>query len=119
MPVSHFDDARARSLAVCFSRVESGTYAVHRQETDSLTMGDIIFDAVAMNEAAVAGDLDESRFRARRIASLAAPEGFDGIAEAACQLSRLLGPPGSEPQPGYGAAMVAISNEIDLAFGEG
>ena len=91
---------------------------MRRQETDSLTMGDIIFDAVAMNEAAVAGDLDESRFRARRIASLAAPEGFDGIAEAAYKLGRLLGPPGSEPQPGYGAAMVAISNEIDLAFGD-
>lgn len=91
---------------------------MHRQETDTLTMGEIIFDAVAMNEAAVAGDLDESRFRARRIASLAAPEGFEGIAEAAQHLARLLGPPGSEPQPGYGAAMVAISTEIDHAFGD-
>jgi hypothetical protein len=91
---------------------------VHRQETDTLTMGEIIFDAVAMNEAAVSGDLDESRFRARRIASLAAPEGFEGIAEAAHRLARLLGPPGSEPQAGFGAAMVAISTEIDQAFGD-
>ena len=91
----------------------------HNQEAATLTMGEIIFDAVEMNEAAVTGNLDESRFRARRIASLAAPEGLYGIAEAAHRLSRLLGPTGSEPMPGYGAAMVEVSTEIDRAFGEG
>lgn len=85
----------------------------------SYTMGDIIVDAVTMNEAAVCGDLDESRRRARRIAFLAAPEGLTGIAEAANVLLCLLGPAGTEPQPGFGAAMVAVSTEIDRAFGEG
>jgi len=89
------------------------------QEADTFTMGEIIFDAVEMNEAAVSGNLDVSRFRARRIASLAAPEGLDGIAEAAHALTRLLGPPGSEPLPGYGASRVNVSTEIGRAFGEG
>jgi 4-phytase/acid phosphatase len=90
-----------------------------QDDTATFTMGDIIFDAVTMNEAAVRGDLDESRLRARRIAFLAAPEGLTGIAQAANELLCLLGPSGTEPQPGFGAAMVAISTEIDRAFGEG
>jgi 4-phytase/acid phosphatase len=89
------------------------------QDTTTFTMGDIIFDAVTMNEAAVQGDLDESRLRARRIAALAAADGLHGIAEAAHALSRLLGLPGQEPKAGYGSAMVEVSRQIDLAFGEG
>ena len=89
------------------------------QDTATFTMGDIIFDAVTMNEAAVSGNLDESRLRARRIAALAASDGLNGIAEAALFLGRLLGPDGSVPVPGYGSAMVEVSRQIDLAFGEG
>lgn len=91
----------------------------HDQDTATYTMGDIIVDAVTMNEAAVCGNLDESRRCARNIAFRAAPEGLTGIAEAANVLLRLLGPSGTEPQPGFGAAMVAVSTEIDRAFGDG
>jgi 4-phytase/acid phosphatase len=89
------------------------------QDTATFTMGDIIFDAVTMNEAAVSGNLDESRLRARRIANLAESDGFHGIADAAHTLSRMLGPEGTEPVTGYGSAMVEVSRQIDLAFGEG
>lgn len=89
------------------------------QDTTTFTMGDIIFDAVTMNEAAVSGDFEQSRVRARHIGALAAAEGLHGIAEAAHVLSRLLGPSGTDPQPGFGNAMVEVSRQIDLAFGEG
>ena len=78
-----------------------------------LEVAEVVSEAAATNEAALAGDFDEARFRARLTASKASEAGLDSVALAAAQLVDVLGPVGSAPSPGLGAAMVRIADELE------
>ena len=65
-----------------------------------------------MNEAALAGDLDESRFRAALISVKAEECGLTVIARAARDVERLLGVPGTEPAGAYGESMLRLATVI-------
>jgi 4-phytase/acid phosphatase len=69
-------------------------------------------DAIAMNDAALADDLDEARFRAGLILSAAQGIGLLDVAEAAEDVVVLLRPPGNEPIPGYGHAMLRLAKAL-------
>lgn len=67
-----------------------------------------------MNDAALALDLDESRFRAQLIAARADEAGYVDLALAAAHLALVLGPFGTKPAPGYGAGMLRVASELDV-----
>ncbi|MDF4024674.1 hypothetical protein P3W24_06845 [Luteibacter sp. PPL201] len=81
-------------------------------ESRILALAELSLEGSAMNEAALAGDLDESRFRAALIAAKADECGLATIATAARHVERLLGIAGSEPNAGYGHAMLQLANVI-------
>jgi hypothetical protein len=65
-----------------------------------------------MNDAALASDFDEARFRAQLIAEGADEAGHADLALAAAHLALVLGPIGTSPSPGYGAGMLRVANEL-------
>jgi len=69
-------------------------------------------DAIAMNDAALASEVDEARFRARMIADWALDLGLATVADTAAGIERILGPSGTEPGPGYGDAMLWLAKLI-------
>lgn len=73
----------------------------------------ILRDAAAMNDAALACDLDEARFRAQLIAAKADDAGYVDLALAATHLVVILGPAGTTQSPGYGAGMLRVAEELD------
>lgn len=78
-----------------------------------LAVAEIVRDSVAMNDATLAGDFDEARFRAQLIVAKADAAGhLDLVLAAAYTLDRL-GPAGSSPRDGYGAGMLRVANELD------
>jgi 4-phytase/acid phosphatase len=66
-------------------------------------------EAIAMNDAALADDLDEARFRAHLIREAAEEMGMTELLEVAEDVIVLLRPPGTEPLPGYGHAMLRLA----------
>lgn len=82
-------------------------------EASVLTVAEIVRDSAAMNEAALAGDFDEARFRAHVISSKARELSLRGVALAASHLIDILGKPAREPNAGVGAAMVWLADELD------
>jgi hypothetical protein len=82
-------------------------------EETVLAVAEIVRDSAAMNQAALAGDLDEARFLAVLVASKAEAAGFAHVALAADDLVVILGPLGSEPNSDFGAAMLRVANELD------
>jgi hypothetical protein len=84
-----------------------------RAEETILTVAEIVRDSAAMNDAALAGDFDEARFRALLVASKADAAGLVDVALAAAYLVTVLGPVESNPGAGYGAAMLRVADELD------
>lgn len=82
-------------------------------EESILTVAEIVRDAAAMNDAALAGDMDEARFRVQLIAAKADAAGCLNLLLAAAHLAQLLGSLGTTPLPGYGAGMLRIANVLD------
>lgn len=79
----------------------------------TLAVAEIVRDSGAMNDAILAADFDEARFCAQLIFAKADAAGhLDLLLAAAYTLDRL-GPAGSSPRDGYGAAMLRVANEID------
>lgn len=63
-------------------------------------------ETMAMNDAALADDLDEARFRARVIPVFVEEIGLAG------DMVLLLRKPDTEPLPGYGHAMLRLANVL-------
>lgn len=84
------------------------------RETRILDVADLVREAAAMYDAALALDLDEARFRAQLIATRADEVGHVNLALAAAHLVVALGPVGTTPTPGYGAGMLRVANELDV-----
>ena len=82
-------------------------------EESILNVAEIVRESAAMNDAALAGDFDEARFRAQLIVAKADAAGHLDLVLAAAHLIHLLGPTGTTPRPGYGAGMLRIANELD------
>lgn len=78
------------------------------QET-VLRFAQLNVEAMAMNDAALADDLDEARFRAHLIRTAAQEMGLAGVLGVAEDVIVLLRPPGTEPLPGYGHAMLRLA----------
>jgi hypothetical protein len=78
-----------------------------------LAVAEIVRDSAAMNDAALAGDFDEARFRAQLIVAKADAGGHVNLVLAAGHLLTILGPIGTTPLSGYGAGMLRIANELD------
>jgi 4-phytase / acid phosphatase len=74
-----------------------------------LRLAQLNSEAMAMNDAALADDLDEARFRAHRIFGSALALGLSDIADVAAEVERLLGGVGTTPLPGYGHAMLRLA----------
>ncbi|WP_369928335.1 hypothetical protein [Xanthomonas sp. NCPPB 2632] len=68
--------------------------------------------AIAMNRALLDADLQEARFRAKLLQFQAVASGDETLQDAAGLVVRLLGPPGSAPGWGCGAAMLAVSTRL-------
>lgn len=75
------------------------------REACLLAIAELTLEATALGEAALAADWIEASFRATRINTAAFGLGSQRVCQAACQVSRALGPDGRTPQPGYGAAV--------------
>ncbi|MGF6493942.1 hypothetical protein ABIE56_002127 [Luteibacter sp. 621] len=77
-----------------------------------LMLAELSMDAKAMNDAALADDLDEARFRVRLIVARAQEGGLELVAEAAEDIAVLLRDSGMEPLPGYGHAMLRLAKVL-------
>lgn len=75
-----------------------------------LRFAELSVEALAMNDAALARDMDEARVRAHLIFGRALVLGLPEVADAAREVERLLGVSGTEPSPGYGHAMLRLAN---------
>jgi hypothetical protein len=84
----------------------------HIDEDAILRFAQLSVDAIAMNDAALASDFDEARFRARMIADWAIDLGLPTVADAALDVERILGKPGTDPAAGYGDAMLTLARLI-------
>jgi hypothetical protein len=84
-----------------------------KNEESILAIAEILRDSAAMNDAALAGDFDEARFRAQLIVSKADAAGHSNLVRAGAHLMYTLGPMGTPPHSGYGAGMLRIANELD------
>jgi hypothetical protein len=86
---------------------------MHSNEQSILAIAEILREAAAMNDAALAGDLDEARFRAQLIAKTADAGDHLDLVLAAGRLLHVLGPTGTTPLPGYGACILRITTELE------
>ena len=69
-------------------------------------------EAMAMNDAALADDLDQVRFRAHLIHTTAQEMDLDDFLKVADDVIVLPRPPGTEPLPGYGHAMLRLAKAL-------
>lgn len=83
------------------------------RELHILDVAALVREAAAMGDAALAMDLDETRFRAQLIAARADEAGHVELALAAARLVTVLGPVGTTPMPGYGAGILRVAEELD------
>ena len=86
---------------------------MHAREDKILDVAALVREAADMNDAALASDLDEARFRAQLIAAKADAAGYVDLALAAAHLVVILGSLGTTPSPGYGAGMLRVANELE------
>jgi hypothetical protein len=89
------------------------TPAMDSRESHILDVAVLVREAADMNDAALALDLDEARFRAQLIAAKADDLGYVDLALAAAHLVVILGPVATMPLPGYGAGMLRVADELD------
>ncbi|WP_072321153.1 hypothetical protein [Luteibacter sp. UNCMF366Tsu5.1] len=82
-----------------------------REET-ILAVAEIVRDSAAMNDAALAFDFDEARFRAQLIVGKADAVGLLDISLSAARVLDRLGPLGAVPRSGYGDAMFAVADQL-------
>lgn len=87
--------------------------ATTRRTTDIVLLAEINLDGEALCEAVLEGDWDEVRFLCRLLTAGAASCGLIDVGIAIAVLVELLGPVGTEPRPGYGAAMLAIASQLE------
>ncbi|MGN6479495.1 hypothetical protein [Luteibacter sp.] len=80
-----------------------------------LLSAELNVDCMAMNDAALATDLDEARFRAHLICVRADELGLHAVSDAAADVAAILGDPGTEPSPGYGHAMLRLAKLLTPA----
>lgn len=78
-----------------------------------LTIAEIVRDAAAAGDAALARDFEEARFRSQLAAAKAEAAGLVDVAFAASLLLEALGDPGVLPKPGYGEAMLRLADRLD------
>lgn len=84
------------------------------REDHILTIAEIVQDAAATNDAALAGDFDEARFRAQLVVDKLEAAGLSKGIDSALRVVGLLGPVGTRPRPGYGEAMLHLANRLDV-----
>jgi hypothetical protein len=78
-----------------------------------LAVAEIVRDSAAMNEAVLAGDYDEARFRAQLVVAKADAAGHQDVVLAAAFVVDRLGPLGSVPRAGFAAGMLRIAEALD------
>lgn len=78
-----------------------------------LTVAEIVRDSAAMNDAALARDFDEARFRAQLVIAKADAAGLEDVVLAGARVLDRLGPPGSAPRKNYGEAMLGLAHVLD------
>lgn len=77
-----------------------------------LGIAEISIDARALGEAALASDWNEVRFLALRVTEQALDLRAKAVVEAAHRLCLEVGPPGTLPGIGYGAALMTLADAI-------
>lgn len=87
--------------------------AMSPHEDIVLAVAEIVRDSAAMNDAALAGDFDEARFRAQLIVAKADGIGLLDVVLAAAYVMDRLGQTGAEPQKGYGESMLRLAHTLD------
>ncbi|KJV31286.1 hypothetical protein VI08_13580 [Luteibacter yeojuensis] len=70
------------------------------------------FEVIAMNDAVLAHDLDEARFRTHFIHMSVQDMGFWEVARVAADVVLLLRGLGCDPLPGYGQAMLNLARAL-------
>ena len=83
------------------------------REAQILTIAEIVHESAAMNDAALAVDFDEARFRAQLVVAKADASGLVDVVIAAARVLERLGPLGTQPTGGYGEAMLALAHSLD------
>ena len=81
-------------------------------EARILLIAELAADGMAMNDAALASDWEEARFRASLIRAKAEEASLSAIVQAARYVQATLGPTGSSPSQSYGKAMLDLANII-------
>lgn len=78
-----------------------------------LDVADLVREAAAMNDAALALYFDEVRFRSQVITAKADDLRHVDLAIAAAHLVVILSPLGTAPSPGYRGGMLGAANKLD------
>jgi len=78
-----------------------------------LAVSEIVRDSAAMNQAVLAGDYDEARFRAQLIVSKADASGHRNVVLAGAFVMNRLGPLGTVPRSGFAAGMLRVAEALD------
>ena len=86
---------------------------MHTIDNRDYIVAEIVRDAAAMNDAALADDFDESRFRAQLIVGKGEAAGLVDVVLAAAHLLTILGTVGSTPGDRYGSGMLRIADALD------
>lgn len=73
---------------------------------------EMALDGAALNDAALAEDFDEARFRANLILAKAEVAKMIAVREAAADALTLLGPPGADPDEGYGLGLLNLTRRL-------
>lgn len=87
--------------------------AMGSRDSTILRNADMALEALGMNQAALDGDFDEARFRARRLVTAAFAVREMPLASAAARVCHALGPMGSEPQPWLGIRLLQLVEALD------
>lgn len=82
-------------------------------EESVLAVAEIVRDSTAMNEAVLAGDYDEARFRAQLVVAKADAAGHRDVMLAGAFVMDRLGPVGSVPRGGFAAGMLRVAEALD------
>jgi hypothetical protein len=77
-----------------------------------LLLAELSLEGAAMNEAALASDFDQARFRASLIGAKAEEAALTAIATMVRAVETALAAPGSNPGEGYGDAMLQLATLI-------
>lgn len=78
-----------------------------------LTRATLVMDAMAIGQALLDADPDETRFRTHLVMRQAIEAGLDNVAHAARGIAWLLKGSGTVAVPGIGQALLHLSDAID------